>query len=322
MDTPALIDGAHWVDRAFASRLAGKRVIFRDGWGDESAESSLDRALERRPADPIDLQMEQIGRSYRGDLYEASFSSPAAHLPAPVRRARLRIREPHRRTNQADKRVCIVLPSLGDGSWWVRDFAAAPLLRHGISYALLEAPYYGRRRAAESRAYGLGKVSDQFNFAAGVIEETAAVAGWFRDRGYAVALAGYSMGGSMAGYTLARLPWSPPAVVAAAGACAVTAVFEGLIARQVCWERLGKRGESRVRETFQRFSLGRQPPPLDPTRVHVVGCARDGMVDPRQVEALHQHWCGSTLRWLRTGHIGGAIRFRGALRRGITELLA
>lgn len=319
MDPTPLIESAHWVDRAFASRLAGKRVIFRDGWGDETAEDSLARALERRAPTSIDFQTERVGRSYSRDLYEATFSSPATHLPEGVRRARIRIREPRGRK---DKKMCIVLPSLGDGTWWVRDFAAAPLLRDGVSYTLLEAPYYGQRRASGGRAYGLGKVSDQFNFAAGVIEETAALAGWFRERGYSVTLAGYSMGGSMAGYTLARLPWSPPAVVAAAGASAVAAVFEGLIARQVCWERLGKEGEARVRETFERFSLGRQPPPVDPSNVHVVGCAFDGMVNPKQVEALHGYWRGSTLSWLNTGHIAGAVRFRGALRRGIARVFA
>ena len=45
----------------------------------------------------------------------------------------------------------------------------------------------------------------------------------------------------------------------------------------------------------------------------IAGCKRDGYVLRSETERLHQHWPGSTLRWIPAGHFSALVSSRRAL---------
>ena len=51
----------------------------------------------------------------------------------------------------------------------------------------------------------------------------------------------------------------------------------------------------------------------------VVGCLADGYVSADNTRALHAHWPGSTLRWLKAGHVSALFLRRRELRRAVAD---
>ena len=53
----------------------------------------------------------------------------------------------------------------------------------------------------------------------------------------------------------------------------------------------------------------------------IVGARHDGYVSADEVQRLHEHWEGSEVRWLLTGHAGALVRHVEALRRATVEAM-
>jgi pimeloyl-ACP methyl ester carboxylesterase len=79
--------------------------------------------------------------------------------------------------------------------------------------------------------------------------------------------------------------------------------LDGIARVVIDWEALGgTEREARLRATMARVSVLAIPPPPHTAAAVIVGSRRDGYIPASAVEALHSHWPGSELRWLRGGH--------------------
>ena len=155
------------------------------------------------------------------------------------------------------------------------------------------------------------------------IEEALSLLVWLRDRGHErVGVAGYSMGGAIAGHVAVRAPFAVALVCAATGTSCATIYTRNLLGRQVLWDRMGDPDEAKGRlgAFLDRMSFDLLPLPLDPVRARLVGCSRDGYVDRERVISLHRHWTGSLLTWVDTGHVGGILMKAAAIRDAILDV--
>ena len=121
---------------------AGLRV-FRGGWGDDALVHALRIEAEVPPPEPLVLTWEDEARD--GDLLvrDATFPSPARHLPARSRRGHLRLIRPPGNVD----RVVVAMAAWNDHGYRTRTDLATHLAERGIATAMLENPYYGQRRA-------------------------------------------------------------------------------------------------------------------------------------------------------------------------------
>jgi hypothetical protein len=96
--------------------------------------------------------------------------------------------------------------------------------------------------------------------------------------------------------------------------------LDGVISNGIEWDKLG--GESqrqRLRETLTSASVLRVPPPRWAKSAVLVAARSDGFIPATAVEALHDHWTGSELRWRRGGHATLLWRQRRALADAIAD---
>ena len=132
----------------------------------------------------------------------------------------------------------------------------------------------------------------------------------------------------MAAITAAVSP-SPVACAAlATGASAAPIYTKGLLSWSVNLNALtpsqGQQlaAKERLRILIEAADLTRHSPPLRSDAAVLVGCKRDGYILANEVERLHQHWPGSTLRWLPAGHVTGLVFFRTALCDAVADATA
>ena len=86
-------------------------------------------------------------------------------------------------------------------------------------------------------------------------------------------VAGYSMGGTMAAFTAAAVPFPVAAVPAATGCSAAYVYCEGLLSLQIRWDRLGDSARAVLAERFERVALDRLPAPARPAAAVLSGGA-------------------------------------------------
>ena len=132
----------------------------------------------------------------------------------------------------------------------------------------------------------------------------------------------------MAAITAAVSP-SPVACAAlATGASAAPIYTKGLLSWSVNLNALtpsqGQQlaAKERLRILIEAADLTRHSPPLRSDAAVLVGCKRDGYILANEVERLHQHWPGSTLRWLPAGHVTRLVFFRTALCDAVADATA
>jgi pimeloyl-ACP methyl ester carboxylesterase len=255
------------------------------------------------------------------ESYEGIFDSPSSFLPVASRTGRFQLVLPAAR-RQAP--VLVALASSGDEGYGLRRRLFLPLIAQGIGVLLLENPFYGARRPPGQRGSNLRTVSDFFAMCGAAMREAVGLMEWLRERGHPVGVGGYSMGGSVAALAASLAPFPVAAMLCATGVNGASVLTRDLLSRQVHWHRLGDPEASRARFGAQceRISLARLRPPSDPASAVLLGCTRDGYVDKAGVTSLHDHWSGSTLRWMDAGHIS-AVAFRAsALREATIEAFA
>jgi pimeloyl-ACP methyl ester carboxylesterase len=279
----------HWLDRAW-SAVVGRPHLFGGGWGPDVPVPD-----EVPPIAPIVVRFDCDG---------GEFDSPAVGLPEAARRARFWWVPPTR----SDGAVCVHLASTGDQGPRRRRPVAARLAARGIGSIILENPYYGSRRPPEQTRTSLRTVADQIVMTRATVAEARSLLAWLRGRGHErVAVAGFSMGGTIAGLTAAVTPFAVASSPAAAGISPTPVFLDGALSRQIDWRALGDGGRERFAGMAERAGIGRQPVPVRPDAAVLLGCRFDGYVPADSIEALHAYWVGSELRWVDTGHVGGLL---------------
>ncbi|MGO9832574.1 MAG: alpha/beta hydrolase family protein [Myxococcaceae bacterium] len=318
--------GPHWLDVAFAWQ-ASRRPFFREGWGDERllALAAQGRLWERRAPEPVEPRWGVARRRRAGlSVRDGAFASPQPGLPDGVDTAHLRWLSGPGHSPTA----CLVLAGSREEGFGLREAIYAPLVPAGVDLLLLENPFSGLRRAPGQPSAAVRTVSDHLLLNLAMVREAQALLGWLVRAGYKRrAVAGYSMGGFMAALVAALTP-EPLAVAAlAAGTTPAPVYTSGLLSRSVDFTALGETcgGAEKARERlaglFGLADVSRFSAPARPEAAVVVGCRQDGYVAQLDTEALAAHWAGSSLRWLKAGHISALLLHRRELRGAVAEAL-
>jgi pimeloyl-ACP methyl ester carboxylesterase len=136
------------------------------------------------------------------------------------------------------------------------------------------------------------------------------------------------MGGSIAARA-AALEEQPVAVIGCLTAHSASVVFtEGLLSRYLAWDALdremGKRGSAIefMKKYLDMTNLTRLPAPRKPAAAFLVAATRDGYVPRSSTALLHAHWPGSTMKWIRTGHVGAFLFHRRQFLKAIRNAFA
>ena len=317
---------AHWADRANAL-FAGGTKMFSGGFGKQELLSMIDGPPLYRPQAAMVAPAFEDARTVRGVLVrDGTFPSPVDLLPEESRTA-------HVRWLTADssgprRGSIVVLAGSRDAGYRQRTGVFGPLVQQGIDLYLLENPYYGLRRPAKQQGENLATAAEQALLIWGMVEEARGLLGWlWRQRRGAVCVAGYSMGGFVAG-AVGSLVDHPVGVAAlAAGVSPAPVYTRGLLSRQVDWDALGREagGATQARERLHTFfaqgSAARLPLPRTPQAAVILGCTRDGYVPAEETLGLAARYPGARVRWVNAGHVSAIFTERAALRAAASEAL-
>lgn len=302
--------------------MSRRSKIFTSGWGDEEFLTRLHGQVS--PAEVPD----EIAPSWQdvenrdGVLRrDGSFPSPLVDLPDAVRLVHLRSL-----TRPGNHMAGVLLAGSHDEGYRIRERVFGSLVNRGVDLYLLENPYYGVRQIPGGLA--AIKVSDQAMMAVGMVLEARSLLGWLRPQYEKLAVAGYSMGGHMAAITAAVTAFPVACAALATGASASTIYTRGLMSWCVDFDRLAvdpaeeTTAKERLHGVFDAADITNYPPPQRVDATIILGCSRDGYVLRSETERLHQHWGGSTLRWLNAGHFSALITSRKALCDCLIDALA
>lgn len=309
---PSPIPAAHPLDLAVAW-LSRRSKLFSHGWGDEALFDRLsDRGSFFDPPSQITLNW-SVGYERRGTTRRnCTFRSPLESLPEHTRTVHVRAW-----TRAEHIAACVVLAASRDEGFRLREHVFGGLIARGLDLYFLENPFYGSRRTPG----GLSRmtVSDHGLMALGMVLEARALLESLHTRYRKLVVAGYSMGGHMAAITAAVTPFAAGCAALATGASASSIYTHGLLSWSVDLDALGGAPElralarERLLQLFEVADVTRYPLPLRPDAAVIAGCKRDGYVFNRETERLHQHWKGSTLRWIPAGHFSALVTSRRAL---------
>ncbi len=316
---------ASLIDRIYGS-LANGTDFFQDGWGRldgirEFAASSPDRIEPHWETESL-----EDGCHVRHARFESPFCAPA--FPAVCTLAEIEFILPARWSYSTP--VCIQFAATGDqGFERRRRSMALPLVKRGIGSLLLENAYYGTRRPSAQQGKALRTFADLWMMGTATVREGLSLLRWLREQGFTrLGVTGISMGGHMAASVAALWP-EPLAVSPCIAPHSAQVVFtEGLLSRHCAWEVLKDGRENvqdavvRMRELLGVTDLTRYPPPPAPHAAVLVSAGRDAYIPAWSPTALHEHWKGSTLRWLNTGHVTSFIFKRASFQDAVADSLA
>lgn len=295
----------HWLDRAAATGLARtppRRRVFRDGWGDPAVLAWYRSIVGTLPEIP-DLEVGSSPPRRNGGLVvtDLLFESPARHLPPASRTARARLIAP----DPEPQRLCLLMAAWNDHGYRTRTKLAKRLADVGIASLILENPLYGERREDPADDRPLATAADFGVMGRAAVEEGRALVAHFRHRGYRMGVSGFSMGGNIAGFVGATVPFPVAITPVAASHSPGPPFLHGIISNAVDWTALG--GDTpETRERLADFLLSasvlnHEPPEHTRAAVLVAGTI-DGIVPTSSVQAMNRHWPGSQIDWVRAGH--------------------
>jgi pimeloyl-ACP methyl ester carboxylesterase len=304
-------------------RIAGLAdgPLFRQGFGDPDRIDAVVRAV--RAYDVTTRPLPLVVTSARSCLsaiglriLQLTFRSPGAcFLPDECQLVRVEMLLPPREDEPPP--LCLMLPATAEETFAVRRWLAVPLLRRGIGAAIVETPFYGRRRATGQLGPLIRTVADQFGLNFATVEETRALLYWLRSEGYTrLGVTGYSQGGVMAAFAASVTRFPLAAVPRAAPVSAAELVLEGPVHRAICWGRLAadcgglEAAERYLCALLEPMTVEAFPPPVEAGSAVVMAARDDRLVPPGHGEILHRHWPGSELRWLEGGHLTALLRAR------------
>jgi pimeloyl-ACP methyl ester carboxylesterase len=307
------IAAAHPLDLLIAL-MSRRSKLFSRGWGDESLITQLSsRVSYHDPPSSISVTWSPRGERDGIIRRDGSFASPLKLLPKEASTAHVRAW-----TREGNGAAVVILAASRDEGYQVRERVFGPLVRRGIDLYFMENPFYGLRRTREGPS--LITVSDHGLMVLGMVLEARALLEHLRGHYARVAVAGYSMGGHMAAITAAVSPFPLACAALAAGASATSIYTRGLLSWSVDYTALGSAlgggvtqraaARERLQQLFTVADVNCFPPPLRSDAAVIAGCKRDGYVLRSETERLHQHWPGSTLRWIAAGHFSALVSSR------------
>ncbi len=308
----------HWMDRIAAVVSAQPRLydpVFQDGWGDQRALETFRReALETPPVREIDVSWKSSTLD-SVKVLDGEFTSPLAQrLPGRSRTGYVRVIEPPGGTDRA----LLLMASFNDHNYTTRERLGSTALKAGVAIAMLENPYYGRRRPTSGQP--LRTVVDFYAMGAASVIEGLALLNHLRSRFGVLGVGGYSMGGNIAALISAVSPF-PLATVGLAAAYSPGPVWtDGILSRAIDWEALGgtNRRPHLAAALDSASVLNFRAPPHSAAAL-LAAPDQDGFIPRYAFEALHEHWEGSELRWIEGGH-ASVLRYQsGALGQAILD---
>lgn len=295
----------HWLDgvsaRALARTPARKRV-FRRGWGDPAALEAYVQEAARVP--PLPEVPVAEGPEQRCDSLvtrDLSFPSPGRFLPGPSRTARARLVQ----GEEGADRLVVLMAAWSDHGYEGRLRLARPLAALGIASVMLEQPFYGERRPNPGEEQPITSVADFMWMGRSAVLEGRVLADHFHRRGYRVGVTGYSMGGNLAGFISAAMPFPVATALLAAPFSPGPPFLHGILRATIDWEALGgddPETRRRLSEVLHSASILRFPTPAHTRAAVLVAGTRDGYVPTAAVQAVHRHWPGSVVEWIGGGH--------------------
>ena len=295
----------HWLDGLSARALARtppRKRVFRGGWGDPEALAAYlpeAAAVVPLPDLPIAEGPEQSWDGLVG--HDLAFDSPGRYLPAAGRLARARFVGPP----EGAGRAVVMLASWNDEGYQGRRKLAADLAARGVASALLEQPFYGERRAVPGGGPPITTVADFMWMGRSAVLEGRVLADHLRKKGYQVGVTGYSMGGNLAGFVAATLPFPVAPALLAAAFSPGPAFLHGILRGTIDWEALGgdtPEVRDRLSEVLHSASILRFPAPPHTRAAVLVAATRDGYIPTAAAQAIHRHWPGSEMEWVNGGH--------------------
>jgi len=307
-----------WLDDAYV-RWVPRAPVFPDGWGDEVIYSTpLDPGLRDETPAPAAITWTRARTHGGARLSEGWFQSPDADLPPEARIARVKRIAPRDRPSVGS---VVMLASWNDEGFEDRSRFAARAVAHGVTALILENPFYGRRRRVGQRGPRLRTVADFVAMGRATVLEARALMAWARRDGPRVGVAGFSMGGQMAGLSASLCPWPVRAVLVASAISPARVFFDGPLHADVRRAPLGPDGLGRLRDVMESFSLLDLPPPRDPSLARLVGTRADAIVPPGDTRAIARHW-GAPARYLDDGHVSAVVFRPHAMGQAIADAFA
>ena len=306
------------LDHIYA-KYSNRRLFFNDGWGDLRRLRDLIQVNESEDVYPlIHIVWGKSFATEKAFFRQGEFPSPYDTLPLPTESKRAFVELILPRNASEKTPVCIHFAATGDeGFARRRHLFAMPLLKHGIGSLLFENPYYGRRRPGGQQKKMLRYFSDLVAMGGAAFQEGRALVNWLRKTGYTkIGVCGVSMGGSIAAH-VAALEESPLAVIGCLTAHSASVVFtEGLLSRYLAWNVLNRElpGDEKAKELVKKIldvtDITKLPPLRRPEAAFLVAASQDAYVPRLSAAKLHVHWSGSTMKWLRSGHVGAFLFHR------------
>jgi len=291
----------HPIDLGYGvmARYGPERLrVFPDGWGDTAYVDQLsDPALMLGEPHQITIDWESTYPLPDRMVRDGSFAA-ITDLPAGAATARVRLIEP---AGGVD-RLCLLMAAWNDHGYHTRQLLSDELVGRGIASLILEIPYYGSRRLVGSDEQPIRTVADFARMGLGAAIEGKALLHHFRDR-YVMGVSGYSMGGNI-GAMVGVAAGFPVAMAPLAASHSPGPVFlDGVIRHGIEWDALGGLDQrERLRSALTAASVLAFPAPAwSKSAVMVIGHS-DGFIPKQAALALHNHWFGSELRWVRGGH--------------------
>jgi pimeloyl-ACP methyl ester carboxylesterase len=320
----------HWIDRLLVLPML-RPQLFVGGLGDLAQVEPL-VAGSPLDAPPRPISIRWGARRIEGELAvrDGTFSSPVSELPGRVRLARVREILPSRaRCGASEQPMYVVLAATGEEGFSRRMQLYRPLVRaSGIGALLLESPFYGPRRPPGQKGSVIRTLSESVLMGYGMIEEARSLLAWLAGEGHTrLGISGFSLGGTMGAIAAARWPGPIAAAIFAAGLSAVPLYAHGVYARAINLKQLGRSvgGAAVAKEWILRciaaLDIDRHPLPQLPAATVLVGAKHDGYIPTAEVQRLHEHWRGSELRWLPTGHAGALLQHAEALRQAAVDAM-
>ncbi|MEX2322670.1 MAG: alpha/beta hydrolase family protein [Acidimicrobiia bacterium] len=303
----------HWLDRATTLTIArtptGRRP-FHLGWGDRDVvDWYIDNAATAPPVADIELIRRPARRN--GDLVmrDIEFESPFDLLPKESRVVRARWLT----TDPEPERLVVLHPVWNDEDYSTRGRIARDLLDRGIASIMIQHPLYGDRRRTTGVDYPVPRVSDFCLMGRAAVLEGRSLVTELDRRGYQMGVAGYSMGGNIAGF-VASLVDVPVAIAPIAAAYAAGPVFlDGVLRHTIAWDALGGDNGAtvdRLQRVLTAGSILNHPPPPHMRAAAILAGSRDGFVPTSATLAIHRHWPGSQMNWINAGHASLLVRHR------------
>lgn len=307
----------HWLDRLVGTLVAPRRSslrFFHGGWGDPDRYAYFrDRVLLEPAQIDIDVRWDRTFSDRGGQVWDGQFVSGAENLPPGSQISHVRLLLPEGEW----RRVCLLMAAWNDHGFDDRLPLARRLAQLGIAPIMFENPYFGRRRPVESDRHPVATVVDFATMALAAVSEGRALLNWLATTSLpgltvgrpTVGVAGYSMGGNIAGAISALAPYPVATAAFAASHSPGPLISHGVLGLVIDWGALSGPDDPRSElvEFLSRLSLRNFAAPPHTAHAVLLAGRADGFIPIDAVIDFHRHWPGSVLRWTNEGH--ATLRF-------------